>query len=174
MKEIKIMKTREELIDAIESNVYTTQKDLANILGETQQAVSRMLTEYGLKELYTAHKASKTKTQITQNTSKYDAYFARCRERGQELWQHYLEQGGEKPEEDIRHDFKFGITDKYITVDTINKTAEFREMLAEILFLRTPWEQLTQDQQTSIGCSIHYTTVLFKDRKFGFGLEEVQ
>ena len=168
------MKTKEELIDAIESNVYTTQKDLALILGETQQAVSRMLDTYGLKELFTAHKASKTKTQTTQTAGKYDAYFAKCRERGKELWPLYLKQGGEKSEADIRHDFKYGITDRYITVDICNKTPEFKEMLAEVWFVQTPWEELTQDQQTSIGCSIHYTTVLFKDRKFGFGLEEVQ
>lgn len=167
------MKTREELIDAIESNVYTTQKDLANILGETQQSVSRMLDAYGLKELFTAHKSSKTKTQTTQTAGKYDAYFAQCREKGKELWPLYLEQGGEKSEEEIRHDFKYGIADRYITVDTFNRVPEFREMLAEAVFLRTPWEDLTQDQQTSIGSAIHYTTVLFTNRKFGFGLEEI-
>lgn len=167
------MKTREELIDAIENNVYTTQKDLANILGETQQAISRMLDTYGLKELFAAHKTSKTKTQTVQIAGKYDAYFAKCRERGKELWPLYLIQGGEKSEEDIKHDFKYGITDRYITVDSFNRTPEFREMLAEVWFVQTPWEELTLDQQTSIGGAIHYTTVLFKDRKFGFGLEEV-
>lgn len=168
------MKTKEELIDAIESNVYTTQKDLANILGETQQSISRMLSMYSLNELFTAHKASKTKTQTAQNESKYNNFFAQCRENGRELWPLYLAQGGEKSEEDIRNDFKYGITDKYITVDTYNRLPEFAEMLNEILFLRTPWEELTQQQQTSIGFAIHSVTVRYTNRTFGFGLEEVE
>ena len=174
--------TRDELILAMFNNTYSTQKELGDKLGVSQREVSRLLEAFGLKDIFERNKVggqsikssgknsvpADEKERIRQN------WLAHCTKNVNELWPLYLEQGGEKPEEDIIHDYKYGITDRYIAIMGMGDCKQGRQRIGELLQVRATIDDMSEDDIILIGLSLIRERVMLRTKKFGYGLEEFE
>lgn len=174
--------TRDELILAMFNNTYSTQKELGEKLGLSQREVSRLLDAFSLKDIFERNKVggqsikssgknsvpADEKERIRQN------WLASCTKNVNKFWPLFLEQGGEKTEEAIRHDYKYGITDRYVKIMGMGDCKENRQRINELLQMRATIDDMSEDDIILIGLSVIPERIIVQNRKFGYGLEEFE
>lgn len=172
------MLERAELIEYITHNHYNTQKELAELIGIPQRELSRLLVQYELSQLFEDNKAkNKTKVEaekpLTEDQKRIRASFLRtCQKAVDTCWDIYVAQGGDKDWEQIRHDYQYGITDKAVSLDTFGLTPKGKQVIEDALAFKKSAADLTEDEVLTIGLCLRLTRICFKDRKFGFGVED--
>ena len=154
--------TKEELVDAIIHNDYTTQKDLAVILNDTQQNVSRALKKYDLGELFAEHKSQKKKEQTNPALEKY---LERQREDGAILWLMLLEQGGFLHPDD---QYKL-LCENPNGATYIGAREGIKQEVEEIINLyvasNTPWDEIPEEHQNWISACLYRVKMIFLSKK---------
>lgn len=168
--------TRDELILAMFNNTYSTQKELGDKLGMSQREISRLLDAYGLKDIFERNKVGGQSIKSSGKNSvpaedkerirkSFLNYAQKC---AKELWPLYLEQGGEKEYEDICRDYRYGITDRYISVEGLGTLEKARKRINELLEMRASIEDMDEDDIMIIGHSLVRKVVAFRNKKFGW------
>lgn len=136
------MKTREELLTAMSQCKYTTQKDLAEQIGESASNLSKLISKYDLKIDYERNKS--TSKAAGHN---FNQFFTKCREEGRELWEDFIAQGGEI---DLNN-YPEGI---YVVLND-GALPEAKEAIRFALAAKTPFDDFTEDEQTRIGMLLY-------------------
>ena len=153
---------KEKLVDAIMNSIYSSQREFAEIIGDTQQNVSRMIKKYDLGALFAEYKTKKPAKVETEKP--LNKYLEKQREKGAELWPLLLAQGG------ILHPDVF--TDKvykenlrefiYIAPGAKSETLELINLAVGC---NKQWEDFTEQEQIWISAVMIPTKVIINQRR---------